>query len=46
MPGLVPGICFLNATSLLDGPKDLTRNLKIIRCAKAHQSSMLRIAPE
>ena len=29
-----------------DGPKDQTRNLEILRCAIAHHSSMLRIAPE
>jgi len=33
-------------TSFRDGPKDQTRNLEILRCATAHHSSMLRIAPE
>jgi hypothetical protein len=39
MPGLVPGICFLNTPSFRDGPKDQTRNLEI-------PGSMLCIAPE
>jgi hypothetical protein len=29
-----------------DGPKDQTRDLEILWCASAHQSSMLRIAAE
>jgi hypothetical protein len=32
--------------SFRGGPKDQTRNLEILRCAIAHRSSMLRIAPE
>ena len=32
--------------SFRDGPKDQTRNLEILRCAIAHHSSMLCIAPE
>jgi hypothetical protein len=29
-----------------DGSTDQTRNLEVLRCAIAHHSSMLRIAPE
>ena len=32
--------------SFRDGPQDQTRNLEILRCAIAHRSSMIRIAPE
>jgi len=46
MAGLVPAIYILVAPSFRDGPKDQTRNLEILRCAIAHHSSMLRIAPE
>ncbi len=36
----------LSPSSFRDGPKDQTRNLEILRCARAHHSSTLRIAPE
>jgi len=32
--------------SFRDGAQHQTRNLEILRCASAHRSSMLRIAPE
>jgi hypothetical protein len=34
------------ASSFRDGAQQQTRNLEILRCATAHHSSMLRIAPE
>jgi hypothetical protein len=37
---------YVEEPSFRDGPQDQTRNLEILRCAIAHRSSMLRIAPE
>ncbi|MBO4226089.1 hypothetical protein GRB70_27190 [Bradyrhizobium neotropicale] len=40
----VSNLCVV--ASFRGGPQDRTRNLEILRCAIAHRSSMLRIAPE